>query len=335
MAASIGFRPGRLHDSERPDWDGIGKRPVSWAAWYPAAAGAVEEQPREPSWFLRPPLASGAPLATTASKWPLVLLSHGTGGVFFGLEWLACDLARRGMIVVAPNHHGNTGAEPYRPEGFLCLWERAPDLSVLLDLILAHPEFGERIDTDAVFAAGFSAGAYAVMLLAGARVRTSQFGADNPRPSLTRGPREFPDLAEHIPRLLETSPVFRQSWERMRESYRDKRIKAVLACAPGRSVLGFDESSLQGVDVPVGMVVGDADRVAPAQECSAWLHHHVPTSSLTIVDGGWGHYAFLPNPSALGLQEAPDLFADPPLSGGRSAFHAHVGRIAAQLFALS
>jgi predicted dienelactone hydrolase len=262
-------------------------------------------------------------------------LSHGTGGSAAGLEWLARRLVDRGFAALGVSHHGNTGIEPYRAEGFACLWERAPDLSYMLDHRDAWlSDLSGDIDTNSVFAAGFSAGAYSVMLLLGAVAQFSQFEPSRMKPGGARGPREFPDLADHIPALLRTSDVFRDSWSRISNSYRDDRIRAALVCAPGRSVLGFSEESLKAVDAPALILVGDADRAAPAEECSSWLHARLRRSALKIFSGGLGHYVFVPEGTALGLAFAAELFTDPP-GIERAAIHEEIANLSAALFQVS
>jgi predicted dienelactone hydrolase len=157
----VGFRQGRFDDDSRPNWDGSGPRPLNWAAWYPAADGAVE-QPLQASdgtaaWFTCGSAAPGAPIGAS-QRYPVVLLSHGTGGAAFQLEWLARELARHGFIAVGIDHHGNSSAEPYRAEGFLAWWERARDLSLLLDRLAAEGCFAGRVDLDRVHVAGYSLG---------------------------------------------------------------------------------------------------------------------------------------------------------------------------------
>lgn len=328
----LGFREGVLYDEARPDWDGVGPRPVSWSLWYPATDDSLEDEIPGRSWFQKAPVASDAPIRPETRPYPLVLLSHGTGGSAAGLEWLARRLVHRGFMALGVNHHGNTGGEPYRAEGFACLWERAPDLSLMLDRCDDwQGDLSGQIDMTRVFAAGFSAGAYTAMLLLGAIAQFSQFEPSRLKPGGTRGPREFPDLADHIPTLLGTSAVFRDSWSRVSRSYRDERIKAALVCAPGRSILGFSEDSLKAVAAPALILVGDADRAAPAEECSAWLHARLPQSALKIFGGGLGHYVFLPEATPLGLAFAADLFADP--SGiERAAIHEEVADLSAALF---
>ncbi|MFP6699098.1 MAG: dienelactone hydrolase, partial [Alphaproteobacteria bacterium] len=188
-----------------------------------------------------------------------------------GLAWLGQRLARQGFISVAVNHHGNTSVEPYRAEGFLCLWERARERTALLNLISSDDFFRDYIDMKQVFVGGFSAGAYTALLLLGAIAHFSQYELSSSIQNASPGPREFPDLAIRLPGLLENSAMFRGSWARMSSDYRDRRFKAALLCAPGRSVLSFSETSLGQIDLPVRIFVGDSDTIAPAQECASWL----------------------------------------------------------------
>jgi predicted dienelactone hydrolase len=326
----VGYMEGLAFDEQRPNWDGDGPRPLKWTAWYPAAEGVPEQRTAPPFWFEEAPVVREAPLLLLAGAYPLVLLSLGTGGVAAGLAWLGHRLAQRGFVVLAVNHHGNTGNEPYRAEGFVCLWERARDLSALLDQTDWRQRLGGRLKPWA-YIAGFSAGAYAAMLLMGARVAYSQFEPANPVKSPLRGPREFPNLADEIPVLLERSAVFRQSWARRSDNYADGRFGAALALAPGRSVLGFAAESLTRINRPVQMIVGDADTIAPAATCAGWLHSRVPGSRLAILGTGVGHYAFLPEPTPFGRQEAPDIFVDA-AGVDRRAIHDQVAASAISTF---
>lgn len=325
----VGFSQGLSFDSKRTNWSGAGLRPLAWSAWYPADDSAIEVASTSPSWFKQNAVAPNAPLKKSLNPLPLVLLSHGSGGVAAGLEWLGHRLAQSGFVALGINHHGHTGSEPYRPHGFLCLWERAADLSALLDASDWREALGGAVE-DRAYVAGFSAGAYTAMLLAGARVAYSQFEPDNPQRSPIRGPREFPDLADHIPSLLQDR-IFLESWNRRRDSFKDNRLKSALVIAPGRSVLGFSEKSLEQITTPVHIVGGDADIVAPADQCCSRLHDNVRSSSLEIMRGGVGHYTFLPEPTPQGLKAAPELFAD--IAGlTRECVHDHVAEIAITFF---
>ena len=127
-----------------------------------------------------------------------------------------------------------------------------------------------------------------------------------------RGPKEWLNLAAEIPRLLDSSGVFRKSWERRTASYGDGRIGAAIALAPGRSVRGLSERSLREIARPVRVMVGDDDEAAPPAECAFWLKDRVPMSQLESLGSGVGHYIFLPQATETGRREAPELFVDGP-----------------------
>ncbi|WP_026791715.1 alpha/beta hydrolase family protein [Pleomorphomonas oryzae] len=326
----VGLKRGACVDPRRLSWDGNAPRPLAWTAWYPADESSIADVPLERSWFRKEPIALNAPLARSNRALPLVVLSHGTGATGDALEWLGHRLAQRGFVALAVDHHGHTGSEPYRAEGFLCMWERASDLSAILD----EPSWRSSLGVgtvERVFAAGFSAGAYTALLLAGARVAFSQFEPGNPEKSPIRGPREFPNLADELPKLYE-NPVFRKSWDRRRSDFSDPRIRAVFAIAPGRSVLGFSQDSLQTINRPVHLIGGDGDTVAPPEQCCAWLSQNIPRCSSEILVGSVGHYAFLPEGSVIGQEAAPELFRD--REGlNRALVHDEVAGKAAEFFA--
>ena len=76
----LGFRDGVLYDKKRSNWDAAGPRPISWSLWYPAADDTRESEIPERSWFQKAAVARDAPIRPEAVPYPLVLLSHGTGG---------------------------------------------------------------------------------------------------------------------------------------------------------------------------------------------------------------------------------------------------------------
>jgi predicted dienelactone hydrolase len=327
---AIGFRQSLLQDTTRPNWDGDGPRPLSWVAWYPAASGAVERElavdPPQP-WFKTGPAARDAPI-DDSRRYPVVLLSHGTGGAALNQEWLARDLAGRGFIAIGVNHHGNTSVEPYRAEAFLCWWERARDLTVLLDHIAASGEFTDYADMDRIFVAGYSLGGCTAMALLGALTETSRFQASPANSNFASGPREFPDLADRLSGLIEHSAVFRESWARMTHSFHDPRFKAAFLLAPGRSITGFNEASLQSIKMPVHIVVGGSDFVLTGVK---WLHPRVPTSRLDVLSPDAGHHVFLPEATETGRVADPVVCIDPP-TVNRKAIHERAAKLAAELF---
>src|SRR5436189_5672667 len=160
----------------RRSWTRPQDRPLATAVWYPAALGSRESEWRvgifNAGWNAqKPPLS-----AATTKRALIVVLSHGTGGGAAGMAWLAETLSSSGSIVAAVNHHGNTAAEPtYQLQGFMLWWERARDISVLIDKLLADPQFGAHIDPSRIGVAGFSLGGYTALATVGVRLAQQQW----------------------------------------------------------------------------------------------------------------------------------------------------------------
>lgn len=316
MMHNVGYMEGITADPERHAWQSEEPRPLAWAAWYPASANAVATEkllgPPGNEIFRMDAVASGADLSHQQDRWPIVLLSHGTGGSAHGLCWLGCYLASRGYIAVGVSHHGNTAIEPYLAEGFMCWWERARDLTVILDWAAGDGPHAGRVDLSNVFAAGFSLGGYTVLSLAGAVSDLTLFQTWlDAQGDLAGGPREFPDLADRVPELLAHSEPFRQSMERHGRSYHDSRVKAVAALAPAPPVRAFTPASLSSIVVPVHIMTGEADAEAPHEDCSLWLKRQNPAFDVTLLGANVGHYVFLPEATETGRRLEPLICRDP------------------------
>ena len=273
------------------------------------------------------PVAENAALSSAQNQWPVVLLSHGTGGSAQGLCWLGTHLAAKGFVVIGVSHHGNTAVEPYLPEGFLCWWERARDLTVILDLLSKHGPFAYCLDLNNVFAAGFSLGGCTVLQLAGAVTSLKLFEdwlitLGEPHD----GPREFPDLASRIPELRAKSMQYRQSVERHSDSYFDPRIKAVVALAPAPPVRSFTPESVAKIVVPMTIIVGQNDVEAPHKQCALWLKENNPSFQIELLGSDVGHHIFLPVATDIGKALEPDICCDP-VGVDRVAIHGSVAAI--------
>lgn len=325
----IGFLNGCIFDERRGNWSGAGPRPIRWNAWYPIENSGHRNCSSVSEFFLSGLLVSGAPIAEAGKKLPLILFSHGTGGSVMGLTWLAEALVEAGCIVVGANHHGNTGEEEYRAEGFICWWERIRDLSVLLDNVLTSSTFKGRIDEDRISATGFSLGGYTVLGLLGAVTHMEDFQHWAEGRPWGRGPREFPDVAYRVDWLLKESGEFRSSWDRQSLSYRDSRVCGVLALAPAPTVRGFSVSSLTAIQAPATIAVGQADEEAPANDCAVWLHSHLPNSSLHLLGDHVGHYTLLAMGTPAAREAMPHLFTDH-AAVDRSSVHKQVIKLAKQ-----
>jgi len=195
---------------------------------------------------------------------PLVVMSHGSGSFRQDLAWLAEDLVRQGFIVAASTHPLNNYGDDH-PQRKLQLWERPQDVSAMLSQILAHPGWRTRVDGERVGAAGFSLGGYTVLQLAGARYDVTRARAhcvthpDDPVCASTKG--------------VDRSKIdYRPSGL----SYRDVRIKAVMAFAPAGAP-ATDPASLSDVTAPI--------RVFSARADSTLLHPYYGGTWETLLPG--------------------------------------------------
>src|SRR5215813_8115246 len=100
---------------------------------------------------------------------PVVLLSHGSGGSPFGHRELAAHLARDGYIVVTPMQIGDSVGRTEGREAGRSLIDRPRQAVKALDAVLADPRFAAHADAARIGMVGFSAGGYTTLVLAGAK----------------------------------------------------------------------------------------------------------------------------------------------------------------------
>lgn len=334
MAYKVGWRTLHYCDKSRINWEGTAPRPLLTDIWYPATDDSECREiylgPTEAPLFKAGYAARDAEIAP--GVFPLVLLSHGTGGAALQLGWLASVLAAQGYTVAGVNHHGNNALEPYVAKGFLYWWERAADVSALLTQLLEDEFWGEHIDEGRIGAAGFSLGASTVIALAGGEIDVPAFRAvyhKSDRDLMREIPPEFPDPHAFLA-LLKT--LLKDDTVRLR-SYRDERIRCIFAIAP---VLGeaFTPAGLEPIDIPVDIVVGEADTLAPAANNASRFASLIKNAGLNIFSGQVGHYVFLGEATEIGREAAPLFCMDPP-GVERAALHRKTSDMARDFFGRS
>jgi predicted dienelactone hydrolase len=111
---------------------------------------------------------------SSAGPFPLVIFSHGNNGIRFQSYFLMEALASHGFIVVAPDHTGNTAADPIfgTADPFpIVVANRPQDVSFVIDVMLernADPQdpFWNRIVPIQIGVAGHSFGAFTTLAVA-------------------------------------------------------------------------------------------------------------------------------------------------------------------------
>jgi predicted dienelactone hydrolase len=334
----VGFASRRFVPPEPYEWRGAATRALVTDIWYPADAQAqVEPQrigpPKAPPIFEAPAVAANAEVAKSPAKFPLILLSHGTGGTAQSMAWLASALAARGFIVAGANHPGNTALEPYTVQGFALWWLRARDISMVLNAMLADASFGPRIDPARIGAVGFSLGGYTMIELAGGITSLAQFAAycrAAPDATTCKAPPEFTDLRAKSEALAQSDPAYAAALREDGRSYREPRIRAVVAIAP---VLGpaFTPESLAAIAIPVAIVAGESDSIVPIDANAKQDAAKIPHAELTILPGRVDHYVFVNVCTSGGRSLLGPICVDAP-EIDRAAIHRTTAALAIKFF---
>ncbi len=310
---NVGITTLIFKDETRMAWDGKSYRPIASHIFYPTldkhlhpvmlgAPGEELFQAGIAAWNVKP---------TDKTELPLIIMSHGTGGSALQMLWIAEKLVKNGYIVIGVNHHGNTAIEPKKyAEGYMLWWERTQDLSVVLKKISVDSEWSSYIDKNKIGVVGFSLGGYtAISALGGITDKSlfSKFCQSSEKDFTCDAQQEFSTIVDEFIKVKHTKRV-KESMLRQHQSYKIDQIKAAFVLAPA-VVQSFTKESLQSIDVPVSVVVGSKDQIAPAKTNAKRITSLVNGASYTEIANG-GHYIFLSNCTVLGRKYLKNLCSD-------------------------
>jgi len=161
----VGHRVETWVDASRND------RSLEVQLWYPVdpadAVGPPTQYPVIGLLTIPSPLAiDDLPVAPV--QFPLIVFSHGSGGINTQSTALTETLASHGFIVVAPNHTGNTAADQLNGTSVPFLQsaiDRPQDVSFVIDRMIARSDtpgdpFDDRVRPHGVGVAGHSFGGF-------------------------------------------------------------------------------------------------------------------------------------------------------------------------------
>ena len=140
-------------------------------------------------------------------------------------------------------------------------------------------------------------------------------------------PPEFPSLVEDFRQLMREHPEMLQH---SGNSFRDARVRAVFAMAPGLGP-AFTASSLETISIPVQIVAGESDQNVPVELNAKYFAAKIPGAKLHIFPGNVAHYVFLDSCSEIGLKTVQMLCIDAQ-GVDRDAIHADTVRRTLQFF---
>ncbi len=306
-----------------------GEKKMGLAVWYPAASGAETV-------FAENPVFRGGLVRKGAvprpGKHPVVMLSHGMGGSYLSLNWLASGLAARGAVVVGVNHP-NGWFQDRDPVRMFDHWTRAQDVQAALDHVLADPALSTIADPTRIYAAGFSFGGWTVLSLAG--VKGKPEGSIAYCAAAGKRSHSCTDLSTFGVDLTKTD---RAAWT---ASYKDARIRAVAAIDPGLT-WELDKADVSGADpeklLLIGLGTGD-DRLY-ATDTSArgsGFEALVPGARVELLAPA-NHFTAMPvckpQGEAILAGEKDDPVCTDPAGGNRQATHDRIIALMARHFGL-
>ena len=282
-------------------------RPLPSEIWYPTLDTLINKEPRTNQKEIFKTIESIPNATIPNKKFPLLIISHGTGGNRFSLTWFIEKMVKEGYVVVSLDHYGNSTFNKI-PREFVKWWERAIDVQYVLTQVLKNEEIGTKIDTSRIGGVGFSLGGYTNIALAGGYVdRTLR---ENEKAEDREMPAEFPETDEIID--FENDSLIVSSYNKYKNHVKDDRIKSFFVMAPA---IGFGFHSKEQTDkitAPIFIVAGKGDLVAPVKNNAEKYHSLIQTSKIYLFDKNVGHYIFLNEPTEFGKEVAPEITIDNP-----------------------
>lgn len=290
---------------------------MDYIVWYPADAGA--ETASFAGNAVWQPVMAAEDAPPIAGRHPVVLMSHGLGGHYRSLAWLASELAKAGAVVVAVNHPNSTVFD-FDMQAGLAHWTRPQDLTAALDYVLADPALGPLVDTARISAVGFSYGGWTALSLAGVRGNLAGYIAhckSAPSGHCRDIARQGGDLA-----ALDAG-----QWD---GNYQDARITKVVAIDPGLTY-GLTPADTQNLiaDTLLIQLGRGADRL-DSTDISAkgsGFAALVPAAQLLELAPA-AHFSMLPlcteNGAAILASENDDPVCTDPIDADRRVIHDQV-----------
>lgn len=243
-------------------------------------------------------------------KFPLVVISHGSGGTNLGHRSIAFELVKNGFVVAMPLHPNNNYKDN-SAEGTNKNWINRPKhIKWVIDSIGSNPNFSKYVNTDNVSILGHSAGGYTALAVAGAMADTSHL-ADLCR-NHAKENKVFCDLGSDISANFTSTRI---------ENKRDDRIKAIVVMAPV-GVLFKSKKSLDNITASMLLLRAEKDsQLIEPHHSELIAKRYINKEKLTYrTIKNAGHYSFItPFPKSISgrlgeVSKDPDGF-------DRESFH--------------
>lgn len=265
---------------QRTTLETAAKEKIEVALWYPTSTPS-REHTLGPYTFVA---ALDAPV--NAGKYPLILISHGTGGNNMNQHELATAFAQSGYVAVALTHPGDN----YRDRALVgtpkYFSERPRQVSRVLDALLADTAWSARIDSARIGFFGHSAGGFTGAALVGATPSiantvkhcAANYDADPWFCAVSGSKEKAIANAQHADYIPAVPPST------------DPRIRAAVLAAPVGAF--FTPEAVKNIKVPVHVWVAGRDTVLTPSFHAAYLGNTIPGATVTTTPDG-GHFMLL------------------------------------------
>jgi predicted dienelactone hydrolase len=237
-------------------------------------------------------MAANAP--PRAGTYPIVLISHGSGGTHLGYLELSRRLVRSGYVVCMPEHPGNNRSDNELADSPQILASRPRHLTLTLDLVLADESLSAVVNAAFVAVIGHSMGGYTALAMAGGQPSTQGGQAIS-----VQG---------------------------------DARIKALVLLAPATPWF-MGSGALSAVKVPILMLTGEHDPHTPPFHAEV-VRNGLPKETRLehIVVDNAGHFSFM-SPFPAVMRNPEFLPGNDPDGFDRSSYQDVLSRDVAEFLA--
>ena len=218
----------------------------------------------------------GGAAACTETR-PVVLFSHGNGGMRYQSYFLMEYLASHGFIVVAPDHLGNTAFDMNGVSRSELVFRRPEDIQDAFDFLLSESYFEGCVEEEKGYAIiGHSFGGYTSIALSGASLNTEEtavFCSNYPDAWLCDAVAQF--SAENGPGIYDRS---------------DDRIWAGVPMTPAGYEALF--AGLGDITIPMFFWGGGKDDLTAMQWSVLPLYNEIQSEKMLAEIPLAGHYTF-------------------------------------------